>query len=92
MRDIMENKAIESSVVEQVISELSALWSGINVYFPKRNTGISNKLKIDICRDYQSGVSVTQLVKKYDVTQAWAYKIIKDGKNSKATKLQPQRA
>lgn len=90
MREIMEHKEIAPNVAEQVINELSALWAGINVYFPKHNADISNKLKIDICRDYQSGVPVNQIVKKYKITQAWVYKIIKDGKE--ATHLQPQKA
>jgi Mor family transcriptional regulator len=90
MRDIMENKEIAPNVAEQVINELSALWAGINVYFPKRNGEHNDKMKSAICRDYQAGVPVNQLVKKHGVTQAWVYKIIKDGKE--ATHLQPQKA
>lgn len=90
MREIMQTNAIEPNVAEQVINELSALWAGINVYFPKRSTENNDKMKTAICRDYQAGVPVNQLVKKHGVTQAWVYKIIKDGKE--ATHLQPQKA
>lgn len=89
MREIMQTNAIEPNVAEQVISELSALWAGINVYFPKRHAENSDKFKSDICRDYQNGVPVNQIVKKYKITQAWVYKIIKD---SKTTNSQPQKA
>jgi Mor family transcriptional regulator len=90
MREIMENKEIAPNVAEQVINELSALWAGINVYFPKHHAENSDKIKAAICRDYQAGVPANQIVKKHGVTQAWIYKIIKDGKE--ATNLQPQKA
>lgn len=89
MRYIMENKAIAPNVAAQVVDELAALWAGINVYFPKRYNEKSDKTKTAICLDYQNGVPVNQLVKKYNVTQAWIYKIIKDNKTAN---LQPKKA
>ena len=85
LHDIMTDNEIEPSVAERIIKELSTLWAGISVYIPKGRTAMSDQLRMDICRDYKEGASVKQLVKKYKVTGAWIYQVVKEGKATSKT-------
>jgi Mor family transcriptional regulator len=80
MRKIMTSNAISDDIAGKVIDELAVLWQGINVYFPKRRAENNEKIRADICHDYQDGIPVNQLVIKYGITQAWIYKIISEQK------------
>ncbi|MBI4746769.1 MAG: hypothetical protein HY786_09635 [Deltaproteobacteria bacterium] len=59
-------------------------FGGENIYFPKLDSNLSPAVKKrhrQIVKDYQI-MSVTELAKKYGVTESWVYEVLREARKN----------